>query len=176
MGVERALLRPLLLSRRRRSKSTRWKAERTEMSKRNEERGSAHSFCTQGETRPPCCTGLQRFKIKAPLCMQSAVESRNTANHADDPTIKHRGGDGLNTHRLYGGGGLNAHRLYDLTSCSRRTNLRHSQSKLWQSGTVMFQLWGAGLPLRCSVLFFLHGYVYRILTLNRVYLVVSLAF
>ena len=76
------------------------------MSKRNEERGSAHSFCTQGDTRPPCCTGLQRFKIKAPSCMQSAVESRNTANHAEDPTIKRRGGSGLNARRLYGGGGL----------------------------------------------------------------------
>ena len=53
-----------------------------------------------------------------------------------------------------------------VTTCVRRST----------SGTVMFQLWGAGLPLRFSVLFFLHGYVYRILTLNRVYLVVSLAF
>ena len=62
--------------------------------------------------------------------MQSDVESRNTANHAEDPTNKRRGGGGLDAHRLYDGGGLNAHRLYDLTSCSRRTNLRHSQSKL----------------------------------------------
>ena len=31
------------------------------------------------------------------------------------------------------------------------------------------------MPLPSLVVFFLHGYVYRILTLNRVYLVVSLA-
>lgn len=43
------------------------------------------------------------------------------------------------------------------------------------SGTVMFHL-GAGMHLRSIDSVLLHGYVYRILTMNRVYLVVCLAF